>query len=256
MNDLQDQSEFRHTEHDLQLHPGSSKSVVAFALIFPTIVTWIYFVALREQPPAFQQGAYVVSKTIQFSFPLIWVFLFQRQLLQRPQFTSRGIGPGIVIGLVIGAAMLSLYSLVLRPSGFFVGPGEAMREKITGLGLTAVWKYAGVSVFYALCHSLLEEYYWRWFVFRQLKQLTPLAVAIVISSLGFMSHHVLVLATYFGWDSPATWLFSSAVAVGGAMWAALYHRSQSLLAPWVSHCLVDAAIFILGFDLARSVFAG
>ena len=232
----------------------ASKWVVGFALIFPTIVTWLYFIALRDQPPAFQQGAYVTSKLIQFGFPLLWVWFFQRHLLQRPKFTSRGILPGIVIGLVVGGATLSVYWFVLKPNGFFAGPDEAVREKLQGLGLTSTWKFASVSLFYAICHSFLEEYYWRWFVFRQLNQITKLPVAVAVSSLGFMAHHVLVLATYFGWQSPATWLFSAAVAVGGAMWAILYHRSQSLFAPWISHCLVDAAIFLLGFDLARDVF--
>jgi membrane protease YdiL (CAAX protease family) len=242
-----------HAEPDLQTGRGS-KFAVAFALVFPTVVTWLYFIALRDRPAAFQQATYVVSKVIQFSFPLLWIFVFQRHLLQRPRWTSRGIPAGILIGIVVGSAMLSLYWFVLRSSGFFVGPDEAVRAKLQGLGLTLPWKYAAVGAFYALCHSLLEEYYWRWFVFRQLKQLTTVPMAVLISSLGFMSHHVLVLATYFGWESPATWLFSAGVAVGGATWAMLYHRSQSLLAPWISHCLVDAAIFALGYDLARDIF--
>jgi membrane protease YdiL (CAAX protease family) len=66
-----------------------------------------------------------------------------------------------------------------------------------------------------------------------------------------MAHHVLVLGKYFGFDSPATWLFSSCVAVGGAVWAWLYNRTGSLLGPWLSHLLVDAAIFAIGFDLVR-----
>jgi membrane protease YdiL (CAAX protease family) len=60
---------------------------------------------------------------------------------------------------------------------------------------------------------------------------------------------VLVLAKYFGWDSPATWLFSAGVAIGGVVWAVVYQRSKSLLGPWLSHLLVDAAIFAIGWDL-------
>ena len=84
--------------------------------------------------------------------------------------------------------------------------------------------------------------------------MSALPTAMVLSSLGFMAHHILVLATFFGWSSPATWIFSCGVAIGGAAWAWIYDRSQSLLGPWASHCLVDAAIFVIGFDLVRDMF--
>jgi membrane protease YdiL (CAAX protease family) len=156
-------------------------------------------------------------------------------------------------GLAVAAAMLVLYHFWLKPIGFFEGPGEAVREKIQGLGLSSPVRYAAVGVFYAICHSLLEEYYWRWFVFRELHERTSLGWALAISSLGFMAHHVIVLSIYFGWDSPATYLFSLSVALGGLAWAWIYHRSGTLYGPWLSHCLVDAAIFLVGYDLARDL---
>jgi membrane protease YdiL (CAAX protease family) len=66
-----------------------------------------------------------------------------------------------------------------------------------------------------------------------------------------MAHHVLVIGFYFGWTAPETWLFSFAVAIGGAVWAWLYHKSRSLVGPWLSHLLVDAAIFAVGYDLGH-----
>jgi membrane protease YdiL (CAAX protease family) len=69
-----------------------------------------------------------------------------------------------------------------------------------------------------------------------------------------MAHHIILLATYFGWTSPVAYLFSLAVAIGGAAWAWIYHRSGSLFGPWLSHCLVDAAIFYLGYELAWGSF--
>ena len=66
-----------------------------------------------------------------------------------------------------------------------------------------------------------------------------------------MAHHVLVLATFFGWTSPATYLFSLAIAVGAAVWAWLYARTDSIYGPWLSHLLVDAGIFLIGYDMVR-----
>ena len=138
----------------------------------------------------------------------------------------------------------------------FAGASQAIREKIVGLGIGGLWMYAAVGVFYALCHSALEEYYWRWFVFGQLRSRLRLVSAVAISSLAFMAHHVILLATYFGWSSPWTYAFSLSVAAGGAVWAWLYERSGSLVGPWLSHLVVDAAIFLVGYDLARDVLTG
>jgi membrane protease YdiL (CAAX protease family) len=229
----------------------SEKLAIAFALVFPTIVTLAYFDWLSEADTRLQQVAYGVGKFIQFAFPAVWVFLVRRQRVARRTWTTNGVGMGIGSGLCIAAAMLLLYVVWLKPTGFFAGPAEQVRTKVDDLGIRAIPIFITVAVFYSLVHSFLEEYYWRWFVFAQLKQFTTAPVAIAVSSLGFMAHHVLVLATFFGWDAPATWLFSLAVAVGGAAWAALYHRYQSLLGPWFSHLLVDAAIFAIGYDLIR-----
>ena len=71
----------------------------------------------------------------------------------------------------------------------------------------------------------------------------------LISSLGFMAHHVIVLGFYFGWHSPWVYLLSLAVAIGGAFWAWLYDRTGSLAGPWLSHMLVDAGIFAVGYRM-------
>ena len=226
-------------------------SAILFALIFPSIVTLGYFVVLAGQPSSLQQFAYAVGKAIQFGFPLFWVAVILREKIRWSPPSGRGIPMGLGFGLLVALVMLGLYHLWLKPGGFFDNADEAIRQKVIDLGLNTPWRYASTGLFYAFCRSLLEEYYWRWFVFRQLRKQASLATAILISSLGFMAHHVILLATFFGWDSPMTYLFSLAVAVGGAVWAWIYEQSASLYAPWVSHLLVDAAIFLLGYDLVR-----
>ncbi len=114
-------------------------------------------------------------------------------------------------------------------------------------GFVAV--FMAVALFYSLCHSGLEEYYWRWFVFRHLNLRWNVAAATVVSSLGFMAHHVLVLARYFGWASPLTYLLALCVATGGVIWAVLYRRFGTLLGPWLSHAFVDAAIFAIAYQM-------
>jgi uncharacterized protein len=225
-------------------------SAIVFALVFPTVLTWAYFIALADSDPWLQKGTYGIGKVIQFAFPLAFVLLASKERWRFRGMDSSGLVLAVGFGALVGGAMLGLYHYWLKPAGFFVGPvKEEIMEKLQGFGVTSPAAYTLLAVFYALVHSLLEEYYWRWFVFGRLKNVTPLTAAVAISSVGFAAHHVLVLARYFGWDSPATWLFAVCVAIGGAVWAIVYLRSKSLLGPWFSHLLVDAAIFAIGFDL-------
>jgi len=238
--------------------PSTSRRADSLAVLFtlglPTLLVWIYFVALVPYPPAIEQTAYVVGKVLQFAFPLFWVLAIQRCRLAWKRPGAKGLVEGLVFGVAILAATLVLHYACLKPTGLLEVAREPVRQRLAGYGLRSLPMYVLFGVFISLAHSLLEEYYWRWFVFGQLRRLVPVSAAIVVSSLGFMSHHVVVLSVYFGWFSPAAVLFSVAVALGGAAWAWIYHRSGSLYGPWLSHLMVDIAIFVVGYDLVDGYF--
>jgi membrane protease YdiL (CAAX protease family) len=229
-------------------------AVVLVALVLPTAITWLYFFEASTWSKESQLGVFSVVKTVQFALPIVWVWIVQRTRpsLRRPG--SGGVGIGFAFGAAVACVMFAMYWGALRGSDFIASATPAIRAKVTGAGLNSLTAYAAVGVFYSLFHSLLEEYYWRWFVYGQLRRWTSLFTANVISSLGFMAHHVLVLGFYFGFTNPATYVLASCIAVGGAAWAWLYQRNGSLLGPWLSHMLVDAAIFAIGYDLVRDTF--
>jgi membrane protease YdiL (CAAX protease family) len=224
---------------------------VLLGMILPTLVTWLYFVALARHSPGAQQTAYAVGKTLQFAFPLLWVFGVRRQPIRFRRPGMSGVAAGLLFGAAIFAAILLAYHAWLGPAGLLVPAGKAMAAKVAGFGVASPAAFAGMAVFYAMLHSFLEEYYWRWFLFGRLRSMTTPAAAAVLSSLAFTSHHVLVLAAYFGWRSPETAVLSLGVAVGGMVWAWIYHRSGSLLGPWLSHALADAALFTVGYGVIR-----
>jgi uncharacterized protein len=232
---------------------SADRFAVAFAIVFPTIVTWVYFVLLAKSPAAWQQAAYGIGKVVQFGLPVAWFVLVRRQTLKLhpPRRCDFGIGGSSGLLIVLAAALL--YFVWLKPGGHFAAATDAIRAKVAGMGIDSPIRYAALGLFYALGHSLLEEYYWRWFVFGELRRMCALPTAIAASSVGFMAHHIIVLALFFGWSSPLTVLFSLSVAIGGALWAWVYHKTDSLYGPWFSHLLVDAGIFLVGYDLVRDV---
>ncbi len=276
----------------LRPHQTVPRAAIVLAIVFPTVLTVTYFVLLAGSPAWLQQAVYAVGKTVQFAFPALLVTLLRvrrrvgsdkisdvarrhvrltgvaRRQARRVKLRVRqvcrprsgwfhrkagSLAVGMGFGLLVLVAMFGLYQLVWKPNPAFTGASQAIRGKIVGLGIGGLWMYVAVGVFYSLCHSALEEYYWRWFVFGQLRSRLRLVSAVAISSLAFMAHHVILLATYFGWSSPWTYVFSLSVAAGGTVWAWLYERSGSLAGPWLSHLVVDAAIFLVGYDVARDL---
>jgi len=236
-------------DHHRHFRRRLDTAAIAFAAVLPTAVTLVYFVVLSEQPHGVQQAAWALGKLGQFAFPLFWIFGIQGARVRIGPIRWRGLGTGVVSGVLMGAVIVGLYHLWLGPSGVLAEPTDAMHAKLAGLGLDSVARYLAFAAFLSLAHSFLEEYYFRWFVFGQMRRLLSVKSSIALASVAFAAHHVLVLAVYFGWASPLTWLGVAGVAAGGAFWAWLYDRTGSLLGPWISHLLVDAAIMAVGYDL-------
>ena len=226
-------------------------TILVVAMLFPAVLTFLYFVVLADSPGVFQRSAYGVGKALQFALPILWIGVALRERWLIRPFNRRGILEGTLFGLAVFTAMLGIYAFWLGLPYGLLGAGSPATEKILGkvdgMGVADARLFLLLGLFYAVIHSGLEQYYWRWFVFGMLRRKMPLTGAIILSSLAFTVHHVLLLGTFFGYASPFCWIGSLGVTVGGAYWAWLYHRSDSTWGPWISHGIVDAAIFVIGF---------
>lgn len=228
---------------------------LAVALFYPALMAWLYFVVLANEGAGRNPAvlvAFAVGKCFQFVLPVIAVALLDRAHLRPRRPTLRGMALGIGFGVIVAVGMLALYYGWLKHSSLASGTPEKVRGKLRELGFDSVEGFVLLASFIAIGHSLLEEYYWRWFAFGQLKRFVPFSLAVVVSSLGFMLHHIIVLAVYFPGMKAFTMVvipFSLCVATGGGIWAWIYDRTGSFYAAWASHCLIDATIMIVGFDM-------
>jgi membrane protease YdiL (CAAX protease family) len=103
-------------------------------------------------------------------------------------------------------------------------------------------------------HAAFEEYYWRWFVFGELRRAMPWVVALLLANLGFTLHLIIVIHIYVpSWTM--TLLCSLGVFVGGSVWGWIYQKSGSLVGPWVSHMLIDFVLMWIGYDLCRGMLS-
>jgi membrane protease YdiL (CAAX protease family) len=238
-----------------------------FAMTFPTAVALGYFMLLStpiadagttSAPPPAQgnaamQAAYSASKVVQFAFPVAYLAAIGVTVRpRRPSFA--GLAWGIGFGLLVAALILGIYFSPVNQLFLTSSTREMVRQKVAEMtgGVTPL-RYFALAAFISVAHSLLEEYYWRWFVFGRLRTLVPVAAAAILSSLAFMGHHVIVLDVYLpGRFWTATMPLSLGIAVGGVAWCWIFHKTGSIYSSWISHLIVDVAIMALGYDLLFS----
>jgi membrane protease YdiL (CAAX protease family) len=226
---------------------------LTFASFLPFVMALFYFVIIGpdEEMDSSLQIAFGAGKSIQFLFPILYVWWFHREQVGVAMPTLRGMGIGLAFALAVGLGMFALYYTVVRhiPAVTSDTPLK-IHEKVKQFGANSFWGYVYLATLISGVHSLAEEYYWRWFVFGRMRLHMPMSLAIVLSSIAFMLHHIVILGVSFpGHFWTLAMPFSICVAVGGGFWAWLYERSGSLYAPWVSHCLVDSAIMIVGYAM-------
>ncbi len=222
-------------------------AAIAAVLVFPTLATWLYFVVLSGRPA--MSLLYGASKVVQFAFPLVWVLAIQRRRLTLARPDGRSLAWGAGFGLFVVGIALAAYYGYFKHSAYLEQAPAMVAAKVRDMRLVTPGLYLSFALFLAVPHALLEEYYWRWFAFGQLRRVAPLGWAIGISSLGFMAHHVIVIQQLLHGPWALSLFLAGCVAAGGAVWAWMYDRQRSLYGPWVGHFLVDAVIMYIGFDL-------
>jgi molybdate transport system substrate-binding protein len=147
---------------------------------------------------------------------------------------------GLASGLGISALIVGLYLLW---GGRFVDTSMFV-EELRRIGLGIPWRYAAGATYWVLVNSVLEEYVWRWFCVRQCERLWSKPLAIAASALFFTLHHVVAMSVYF--PPAAVALCSLGVFMGGLIWSAMYLRYRSIWPGYLSHALVDVAVFGVG----------
>jgi len=219
--------------------------LLVIAFVLPSLATWAYF----QLPlgPVAGQGLYGLSKVFALALPLIWIVAIAREKIRLPRPTRSGLLEGLASGLVIGGLMVAGYYLFAKGSPGMLAGAAKITDKMAGFGITSPAMFIGFGVFIVLMNASIEEYYWRGFVFKRLAEGMNWTLAALLSGFGFMLHHIVVLAGYF--EPLLVALCSFGVMVGGVIWAWQFHRTRCIYSAWLSHAIVDVAVYIIAFDL-------
>lgn len=219
---------------------------MAPALLLPLTASFLYFVLFPGS--AIGHAAYSSIKVFEFAWPFAATLLLLREPLRREQPGVIGRRRSLVEGALFGLAIAGLM-LLLRE---FTPMGEIMersagsvRQRVADMGMLQHYVLAALAI--SIAHAALEEWYWRWFVYGNLRHLVAAPAAHGLAAIGFAAHHLVVTSQFFPF---AFALFLSiCVGIGGAYWSWLYERHRTLLGPWFGHMIVDFAIFWTGYQL-------
>ncbi|MAE60635.1 MAG: CPBP family intramembrane metalloprotease [Planctomycetaceae bacterium] len=182
-----------------------------------------------------------VSKAWLFGLPILWHVYVDRERPTWPQFRRDGLAVGASLGIAISIMIIGAYLLI----GQNWIDQAVVSKKAEDLGLNRVVLYVAGCVYWITINSLLEEYVYRWFIFRQCEVLLRHGgAAMLVSAACFTLHHVFALNAWFDWK--ITLAGSIGVFIGGAVWSWCYQRYRSIWSPYISHAIVDIAVFAIG----------
>ena len=215
------------------------------AMVLPFLAALCYFVFFSEY--FFARIIYGGTKVFTLVWPLLACWLILRTKFPPLELKAARHLKAIPLGLLSGAAVALLAFLLMQTSLGTVVKASAgdIKAKADELGfLRHYWVFA---IFLSFFHSLLEEYYWRWFVFGQLRKLLKPSAAHLLAAFCFAAHHIVVATQFF----PVAWgvLLGSLVGVGGLLFSLLYARQNTLAGAWLSHMIIDLALMSIGHQL-------
>ncbi|MEO0414055.1 MAG: CPBP family intramembrane glutamic endopeptidase [Verrucomicrobiota bacterium] len=222
-------------------------SLVLPAMCLPLLASILYFVIFPGT--VFGKSCYVGVKVFLLCWPIIAaIFLLKERLF--PKFEKVQLKKSIIWGTIFGLATFGTMFGLLKfspMSEVIYSNGDKIAQKVDDLGVAEHFILFGI--FISFLHAALEEFFWRLFVFGQLRKTMPWVTAMIIGSLGFAAHHIVILSQFvpIGWAV----FFGLCVGLGGAVWCIIYQKTNTLWGAWVSHMIIDLAIFWIGWEVLQ-----
>lgn len=221
--------------------PAPRRPWTALLVVAPvsTLGTWA---AITAWPGPVGRGVWLIAKLWVIAVPILWHVLVDGGRLGRPRLSARGLGRGLLWGLLMAGTILGAWFLVLRGPGY-----EGARDVIRASGLDSPTKYLLMAVYWTTLNSLIEEYVWRWFVTSQAIAALAVRSGVLLAAFLFTLHHYAALSAYV--SIPLTLLGCAGVFVAGAIWSWLFASTKNIWSAYASHALADMAVFVVGYDI-------
>lgn len=155
---------------------------------------------------------------------------------------KRGFAVALMLGIGVYALIVGAY-FVIRPFFDFSGIAGKLTENA---GVTKS-NFLYVSLYISFINSLLEEFFFRGFLFTNARKLSGRTFAYLFSALAFSLYHVAMMLGWFNIWLNALVLIG--LAVGGVIFNYLNEKFDCIYVSWLMHMFANFAINTIGFLL-------
>lgn len=148
----------------------------------------------------------------------------------------------VLLGVLSFGAVLGAY-LILSP---FIDFAHVVADLQNRLKVTQM-NYLLIGAYVIFINSLLEEVFFRGFVFAELYKKGRRFYAYFFSSLLFAAYHISIFRTWFEW--PLMILALLGIMTGGLIFCWLNRHELKITYSWIAHVFADIAIIGIGYTL-------
>lgn len=217
---------------------GGSMLKQIILLIGPTVMIFIGLPVLHNVPIAF-----FLFYGWLLAVPLITTYqskknIFRMNLL----FNKKSVLVGIISGLI---CLASIYYFVVIFQSSVLNIPQLQQQLLE-------WDFSGAKVLLLilvliLINPILEELYWREFMYNRLLHKFGSVKTIIIASTFYSLYHLIVVTEIFTF--PFNVLAVLPVFLAGIMWGIFRIKLNSIAAPIISHSLADIGIMLVYWNI-------
>lgn len=202
------------------------------------------FIVLSQR---FFEANYIFSSTYKIIFlsPVIFRLIVEKKKIKESftqHFSLKTFKKSIILAISIGALLASIYIISFYLFKDYLNLQNTV-DQLKEMASIDVSNIIFIGLYIIVINSLLEEFFWRGFLFNKLNILIKPWKAYLLTGVAFSFHHIVF---YYNWFSP---LFFILITVGLTGYAIImniiFQYKKDLFTCWIIHACADMAqIFI------------
>jgi membrane protease YdiL (CAAX protease family) len=200
---------------------------------------------------ALPQANYLVASFYKLIFVVPIVFrLFVYRFSIKKAFTAgfdfklfkKNFWPVFSFGIILSLIYMTAYLITERFLNF-----QNIIERINSYAAVDATKIMFVGVYMITINSLIEEFFWRGFVFQELSKRNKAIVAQLLTGIGFAIYHV---AIFYDWFNPIILGIATFGLTGySIIMNYIYKAYKDLFSCWLVHAMVDTVQILIAFRI-------
>jgi uncharacterized protein len=218
------------------------RALIALALSVP-FTSIGATMSLLIAPGAIGQTVLVICQIWLLFLPIVWLRRIERKPLTVSRPKQRDWIVGATIGLLMFCIILAAYWLFLR---HWINAADIQR-KVRRISNIDPLSFQLGGFYFTVINALIEEYFWRWFIYRRCEEVVSQRAAVFLSASFFTLHHTIGLAVFTDWR--VTIVGTLSVFAAGAVWSECYRRYRSVWGNYFSHAAADLALHIIAWQI-------